>query len=180
MSEADMHESTVSPPYENYLLLGRVDVVPGYLDAEVPELEAKAGGKGSLSILQGADYGWTVLGSGLFTSDKMVAEKSDLVRRFTAAYIKAFKDVIADPKAAIDITAKANPEYEDKKDVLLEQLEADIDHTFTNADTKTHGLGWMAQSAWDQTLHVMSDQGVLKTPVKVDSVYTNKFIEAAH
>jgi len=38
--------STVSPPYESYLLLKRVQVVPGYIDAEVPELEAKAGGAG--------------------------------------------------------------------------------------------------------------------------------------
>ena len=73
-------------PYENYLLLGRVDAVPGYLDAEVPELEAKAGGPGSLSILQGSDFGYTVYGSGLFTSEKMIAEHSDLVQRFVNAY----------------------------------------------------------------------------------------------
>ena len=30
----------------------------GDVDAEVLELEAKAGGQGSLSILLGADYGW--------------------------------------------------------------------------------------------------------------------------
>ena len=50
MTMDDIKQSTVTPPYENYLLLGRVDAVPGYIDAEVPELEAKAGGPGSLSI----------------------------------------------------------------------------------------------------------------------------------
>ncbi|MGB7097180.1 MAG: ABC transporter substrate-binding protein, partial [Xanthobacteraceae bacterium] len=73
MTLDDIKQSTVNPPYENYLLLGRVDSVPGYLDAEVPELEAKAGGPGSLSILQGSDYGYVVYGSGLFTSEKMIA-----------------------------------------------------------------------------------------------------------
>src|SRR6185312_12530830 len=116
MTMNDIQQSTVNPPYENYLLLGRVDAVPGYLDAEVPELEAKAGGQGSLSILQGADYGWNVLGSGVFTSAKMIKEKPDLVQRFTKAYMAAFKDTIAHPKEAVDITAKANPEYADKKD----------------------------------------------------------------
>jgi NitT/TauT family transport system substrate-binding protein len=72
MTMNDIQQSTVNPPYENYLLLGRVDAVPGYLDAEVPELEAKAGGPGSLSIMQGSDFGYVVYGSGLFTSESMV------------------------------------------------------------------------------------------------------------
>jgi NitT/TauT family transport system substrate-binding protein len=42
MSEADLTKSTVSPPYENYLLLKKVDAVPGYIDAEVPERAARA------------------------------------------------------------------------------------------------------------------------------------------
>jgi NitT/TauT family transport system substrate-binding protein len=57
MTLDDIKQSTVTPPYENYLLLGRVDAVPGYIDAEVPELEAKAGGPGSLSIMLGSDFG---------------------------------------------------------------------------------------------------------------------------
>ncbi len=179
MSESDMKDSTVSPPYENYLLLGRVDVVPGYIDAEVPELEAKAGGEGSLSILLGADYGWDVLGSGVFTSDRMVAEKPDLVERFTAAYMEAFKYVIAHPQEAVEITAKANPEYAGKADVLLKQLQADIKSTFADADTDAHGLGWMSPGRWDKTIGVLTEQQVLKAPVKAADLYTNKFVEAA-
>ena len=109
MSLDDIKQSTVNPPYENYLLLGRVDAVPGYLDAEVPELEAKAGGPGSLSILQGSDFGYVVYGSGLFTSEKMIAEHSDVVQRFVNAYMQAFADVIKNPDEAADLTIKENP-----------------------------------------------------------------------
>src|SRR4051794_41013839 len=137
MTLEDIKQSTVTPPYENYLLLGRVDTVPGYVDAEVPELEAKAGGKGSLSILLGADYGWPVYGSGVFTSEKIIKEKPDLAKRFMAAYLHAFQDVIADPKAAASIIAKAVPEYAGKQEVLVAQLEADIAATFSSDETKT-------------------------------------------
>jgi NitT/TauT family transport system substrate-binding protein len=106
----DIQQSTVNPPYENYLLLGRVDAVPGYLDAEVPELEAKAGGPGSLSIMQGSDFGYVVYGSGLFTSERMIAERSDVVQRFVNAYVWAFADVIKNPDEAADLTIKENPE----------------------------------------------------------------------
>ena len=163
LTEKDMTISSVSPPYESYLLLGRVQTVVGYVDAEVPELEAKAGGPGSLSILLGSDYGWNAYGSGVFTSAKMIADKPDLVQRFVKSYKEAFDYVVAHPDEAAEITAKAAPGYAEKKDVLLAQLKADIASTFTSDDTKAHGLGWMTKNQWDQTLKTLSDQRVLKS-----------------
>ena len=176
LTEKDMTIATVSPPYESYLLLGRVQAVVGYIDAEVPELEAKAGGPGALSILLGSDYGWKAYGSGLFTSEKMISEKPDLVGRFVAAYKEAFDYVVNHPDEAAAITAKMAPGYADKKDVLLAQIKADIASTFTSDDTKEHGLGWMTKTQWEQTLKTLSDQGALKTVPPVDGVFTDKFL----
>src|SRR6478736_3896407 len=159
MSPDDIKQSTVNPPYENYLLLGRVDAVPGYVDAEVPELEAKAGGPGSLSILLGSDFGYAVYGSGVFTSEKMIAEKSDLVQRFVNAYLQAFADVIKSPEEAADIIIKANPQYAAKKDVLVKQIQADVKYTFFNDETKTKGIGWMNSDTWQKTVKLLVDQG---------------------
>jgi NitT/TauT family transport system substrate-binding protein len=180
MSLDDIKQSTVNPPYENYLLLGRVDPVPGYIDAEVPELEAKAGGTGSLSIMQGSDFGYAVYGSGLFTSEKMIAEKSDVVQRFVKAYMQAFADVVKDPKEAADIVAAANPEYAEKKDVLIKQIEADIKGTFFSPDTKAHGLGWMTKEGWSKTTKILLDQGTMSKPIDVDAAFTDKYLSAAN
>ncbi|WP_374372541.1 ABC transporter substrate-binding protein [Dongia sp.] len=177
MTEADVTKSTVSPPYENYLLLKRVDAVPGYIDAEVPELEAKAGGKGSLSIMLGADFGYQVYGSGVFTSEKIAEENPDLAKRFMAAYLRAFADVIADPAAAAAIVAKALPEYAEKQSVLVEQIEADIASTFNSDDTKAGGLGIMTEAKWQATLDTLQQQGLLKAPVAVKDVYTDAFLK---
>ncbi len=179
MSLDDITQSTVTPPYENYLLLGRVDAVPGYLDAEVPELEAKAGGPGSLSILQGSDFGYTVYGSGLFTSEKVIAERSDLVQRFVTAYVQAFADVAANPVEAADIIIKDNPEYAVKNDVLVAQLQADIKSTFFSPDTKANGLGWMTADYWEKTTKILLDQGAMKQAIKVDAAFTDKFLSGA-
>ncbi len=179
MSLSDINQSTVTPPYENYLLLGRVDAVPGYIDAEVPELEAKAGGPGSLSILQGSDFGYTVYGSGLFTSEKMIAERSDVVQRFVNAYMQAFADVVKDPQEAADIIIKANPEYGPKKDVLVKQIEADIKGTFFSDETKTHGIGWMTKERWEKTTKILLDQGAMKRAINVDAAFTDKFLSSA-
>jgi NitT/TauT family transport system substrate-binding protein len=179
MSFDDIKQSTVNPPYENYLLLGRVDTVPGYLDAEVPELEAKAGGDGSLSIMQGSDFGYVVYGSGLFTSEKMIADKSDLVQRFVTAYMQAFADVVASPEEAATIIIEANPEYASKKDVLIKQIQADVKSTFFSADTKANGLGWMNKDVWVKTIKILVDQGAMKQTIDADATFTDKFVKAS-
>ena len=180
MSMDDIKQSTVNPPYENYLLLGRVDTVPGYIDAEVPELEAKAGGPGSLSIMQGSDFGYTVYGSGLFTSQKMIAEHSDVVQRFVNAYMQAFADVAKNPNEAADIIVDANPEYATKKDVLVKQIEADIKGTFFSPDTKTNGLGWMTKDGWAKTTKILLDQGAMKTAIDLDATFNDKYLAGAN
>jgi NitT/TauT family transport system substrate-binding protein len=179
MTMDDIKQSTVTPPYENYLLLGRVDTVPGYIDAEVPELEAKAGGPGSLSIMQGSDFGYTVYGSGLFTSEKMIAERSDVVQRFVNAYIQAFADVIKSPGEAADIIIKANPEYGTKRDVLVKQIEADVKSTFFSEQTKTNGIGWMTKDYWEKTTKILVDQGAMKQSIDVSKAFTDKYLAAA-
>ncbi len=178
MSLADIKQTPVTPPYEDDLLSGKVDAVPGYIDAEVPVLEARSGGSGSLSILLGSDFGYTVLGSGLFTSERMIAERADLVQRFVKAYVKAFADVISNPEAAADSIIRANVDAP-PKDVLVKQLEADLKHTFLSSQTREHGIGWMTGEQWKETARVLAEQGVLNKPVDIDRAYDKSFLESA-
>ena len=180
MTLDDIKQSTVTPPYENYLLLGRVDAVPGYIDAEVPELEAKAGGPGSLSIMLGSDFGYTVYGSGLFTAAKVIAERPDLVQRFVNGYMRAFADVAQNPGEAADIIVRANPEYAPKRDVLVQQLEADIKSTFFSGETKARGLGWMTNERWQQTVKILVDQGAMKQTIDASAAFTDAFLAKAN
>lgn len=179
LSLSDIKQSTVTPPYENFLLLKRVDAVPGYIDAEVPELEAKAGGPGSLSILTGEQLGISSYGSGMFTSDKNIAERPDLVRRFVAAYMKAFADVVDDPAAAADVLIKHNPEYKDKRDMLIAQLQADIDYTFFSEHTKSHGLGWIDAGQWKATADLYKQQDALAAAFDDTKGFDMSFLEQA-
>jgi NitT/TauT family transport system substrate-binding protein len=176
---ADVKQSTVSPPYENYLVLGRVDAVPGYIDAEVPELEAKTGGPGSLSILQGSDFGLVNYGSGMFTSDKMIAEKPDLVQRFTKAYMQAFQYVIENPADAVNIVVKMNPEYKGKEEMLSKQLDADIKHTFFSEDSKTKGIGWISPTIWAESFRTFKELDAIDKAAVMSGGYDTRFVEKA-
>lgn len=179
LSRDDFEERSVTPPYENFLIQDQVDIVPCYIDAEVPELEDKAGGEGSLSILLGSDYGYDSLGSGLFTSSEMVESDPDLVQRFTDAYMRAFQYVIDNPEETASIIAEASPELAGKEDIYTAQIEADIDSTFTGPYTEKTGLGQMDPKAWEATVKVLDDEGVLDAPVDPATLYDNQFVEKA-
>ena len=87
------------------------------------------------------------------------------MQRFVKAYTQAFADVVKNPEEAADITVKANPEYADKRDVLVAQIEADIKSTFFSADTQAHGLGWMTEDTWQKTIKILVDQGAMKQSI---------------
>ncbi|MFQ5694045.1 MAG: hypothetical protein ACE5IM_13510, partial [Nitrospinota bacterium] len=58
-------------------------------------------------------------------------------------------------------------------------LQADIDSSFTNETTKARGLGWQTHERWRETQQILVDQGVIKTPVRVESLFTNRFLEGS-
>ena len=179
LDRSDLTERTVTPPYENYLLQDRVDTVTCYIDAEVPELQAKTGGEGSLSILLGSENGYDVYGSGLFTSQELIDENPELVQRFVNAYIKAFEYVSENPDETAQVLADSAPELKDKKDVFREQLQADIEHTFTSDLTDQKGLGAMDPAIWEKTVETLTSQKVIETAPEVDSLYDAQFVEQA-
>ncbi|PRX96762.1 ABC transporter substrate-binding protein [Allonocardiopsis opalescens] len=180
VDRAGIEEVTVTPPYENYLIEGQVDAVICYIDAEVPQLEDAAGGEGSLSILLGSDHGYDAYGSGLVTSDQMIAEDPELVQRFTDAYLRAFAYVVDNPEETARILAESAPEQADNADLFLRQLQADIDHTFTSETTEAAGLGAMDEERWTATVDTLAEQGVLDGPVEVADVYDPSFTETHH
>jgi NitT/TauT family transport system substrate-binding protein len=70
----------------------------------------------SAEVLQGSDSGYAVYASGLFTSEKLLVEKSDLVQ-WGIDEMTAFADVSKSPEEAADVVVEANPAYATDKDV---------------------------------------------------------------
>lgn len=178
LDRSTITEVTVKPPAEQYLLQGQIDALPGYVNAEIPELENLAGGPGSLDILLGADFGYNVFGSGLLTSDRLISTNPDLVSRFTKAYVKAFEFMLQNPEQAADILIAARPELAEKKDVLVKQIVAQTPLA-TSAVTEEHGLGYMDAAQWEATVNILLDQEVITTAPEIAKLFDNSFLPAA-
>ncbi len=172
-----IEERTVEPPYENFLLQDRVDVVPCYIDAEVPILEQATGGEGSLSIMLGADHGYEALGSGVFTNEELIESDPDLVQRFMNAYLRGLQWVIDNPEEAAQMLTEARPQLAENAELFTAQLQADIEETFTSEVTEKNGLGYMDPKAWDATVATLEDQDVLEDEVPPADAFDNTFVE---
>ena len=75
----------------------------------VAEAALKEAGK-SPKMLQWSDYGLTGYGNSVFASEALIARNPDLLKRFIAAYRKAIRAAVADPKAAAQALKAMVPE----------------------------------------------------------------------
>lgn len=169
-----VEEVSAAPPYEPLIMSGRVTALPGYIDAEIPILAEHAGGMDKLDILLGEDYGYKAFGTGVITNDKMIEENPDLVQRFVSAYLEAFQYTIDHPDEAVEVLLAAGAKL--SPTILRAQLQADIDHTFTNASTEKCGLGYMDPERWESTRDVLVNQKVIERAPKLETIYTNRFV----
>ena len=150
------------------LLTGTVDVWPGYLINEV--LAAKEKGF-DVSVVSPPDYGIDLYADTLFTTEKMLKEKPDVVRKFVAATLKGWSSAIAAPEEAAQITVKYG-------------LKLTYDHEFAmmkaslpllRPDAKP--VGSMDAANWTAAQKLLVDAGFQKAPVDVTKAFTVEFLK---
>jgi NitT/TauT family transport system substrate-binding protein len=150
------------------LLAGAVDVWPGYLINEV--LAAKEKGF-DVSVVSPPDYGIDLYADTLFTTEKMLKEKPDIVRKFVAATLKGWTGAIAAPEEAAQITVKYGSKL--TYDHELAMMKASLPLLKPDAQP----VGWMEAANWSATQKLLVDAGFQKTPVDIDKAFTVEFLK---
>jgi NitT/TauT family transport system substrate-binding protein len=147
------------------LLTGDIDVWPGYLINEV--LAAKEKGF-DVNIVAPSDYGVDIYADTLFTTEKMLKEKPDMVRKFVAATLQGWNSAIAAPEEAAKITVK----YGDKLtyDHELAMMKASI--PLLKPDDKP--VGYMDAAGWASAQQLLLGAGFQKDPVNVAEAFAAK------
>ena len=145
------------------LLAGSIDVWPGYLINEV--LEAKEKGF-AVNVIDPSSYGIDLYADTLFTTEKMLTEKPDVVRKFVAATLKGWNTAIAAPEEAAKITVK----YGDKLtyDHELAMMKASV--PLLKPDAKP--FGFMDEAGWSSAQKLLLAAGFQKNPVDVSKAFT--------
>jgi NitT/TauT family transport system substrate-binding protein len=116
-----------------------------------------------------AEAGYNPYSQGLFTSERMIQENPDLVRKVVAAVQKGWEKFLQNPSAARALVLKTNKDME----------KGPFDYawkTIKNGDYLGTPIGAMTAERW-QTVHdQLEEAGVLEKDVDPNEVWTDEFM----
>ena len=106
----------------------------------------------------------------IMTSDAMINDNPELVKRFLRAVSKGYEDAANNPDdAVLDLLANA-PELDEEIATLSQEYLAD--EYISDAEQ----WGVMKSSVWETFGQWMYDNGVISQPLDVDAAFTNEFL----
>jgi NitT/TauT family transport system substrate-binding protein len=170
--------TAMDPPLrETMLARGEVDAITGFTFTSLLNLEARGVKAEDVVVLPYADYGVKLYGNVIIASPKLIKENPAAIKAFLQAFTKGVKDVVANPKAAID-SVKArdgiiNVELEQRR------LKLAIDTVINSADARAEGFGQVKGPRLSLMASQVSDAFNTKTRVNADAVWNGAFLPSA-
>ena len=170
--------TAMDPPLrETMLVRGDIDAITGFTFTSLLNLEARGVKTDDVVVLQYPDYGVKLYGNVIIASPKLIKENPAAVKAFLAAFAKGMKDVIADPKAAIE-TVKArdgiiNTELETRR------LQLAIDTVINSPDARAEGFGQIKAPRLALMASQVSDAFGTKTRINPDVIWNGSFLPSA-
>ena len=150
----------------------RADAVPDYTTGQ-PFWE-KAVGKDNLVRMPWHQYGFDTYSMSIFASEKTINERNKVLRDFLAASYQGWRDVMDNPKAALEIFKKRVPDID--LALIEPNMMLGLDLMRTERYAK-NGIGWMDHGKMCGTVEFINTY-MPDMPRKVgcDEVFTNDFL----
>lgn len=146
----------------------KVDAIIVY-ETNEPTLLAQQGVY--VNLIKPRDYGINYYADTLFTTEKMIKEKPEVVKAFVAATMSGWQSAFQDKNSATNdvlaINITLNREHQQK---LIELSEALI----KRADGH---IGYSDYSEWVKLQNILIEQGIQKKRIDIDRVFTNKYLQ---
>ena len=127
------------PVREPMLAAGQLDAITGISYWSYINLKERGVPADDIVVLLMADYGVNLYGNAIVVNTKFAAEKPEAVRGFLRAFVKALKDTVRDPAAAVDSVIKRVEGT--RKEVELERLQMALRDNILTAEAKANGFG---------------------------------------
>jgi NitT/TauT family transport system substrate-binding protein len=150
----------------------RADAVPDYTTGE--PFYVKAIGKENLVRMPWSQHGFDTYSMSIVASDKTMQERTKVLRDFLLASYMGWRDVMADPKAALEIFKKRVPDID--LTIIEPNMMLGLELMATERYVK-NGIGWMERAKMCRTVEVINSY-MPDMPRKVgcDEVFTNDFL----
>lgn len=122
-----------------------------------------------INLMKPRDYGVNLYSDTLFTTEEMIRDHPDVVRKFVQATIQGWKDSFTDPKTAIDYVLKTNSSL--NRDQQTQFLE--LSKPLIAGDGN---IGVSAQSDWENMQKTLIKYQDMKNKINLTRAFTNEFI----
>lgn len=146
---------------------GEVDAILGSWIHEGVMLEQKGS---QLNIIHVLDY-MKMVGAGLVTSEKMISERPEIVRRMVRAIDRGQHDTFADPDEAFALSLDFVPDARGEKATAQRAALQAMLQLYGPQDT-----GPTSAAGWENTYQFMRAAGMLKSEFDPRSAFTNEFV----
>jgi len=149
----------------------RVDAVADYTTGR-PFYE-KAIGKGNVVMMPWADHGFDMYSMSIMASDKTMKERPKVLRAFLEASYLGWRDVMDNPKAALEIFKKRVPEID--LSIIEPNLMMGLDLMKTDRYA-AKGIGWIDDKKMCQSVDLVNTYMGVPTKVECKAVFTTEFL----
>ena len=148
----------------------RMDGVSDYTTG-LPLYE-KAGGKGNIVMMKWADFGFDLYAMSIMASAKTMKDKPKQLKAFIEASYMGWRDVMADPDAALAIQKKHVPELD--LSTIKENMAMGLDLKKTD-QYRTGGIGSIDDKRMCASVDLMNNYMTMPKKVECKDVYTQDF-----
>ena len=171
MKDSDLKLESVGYAQSELLVTGRIDAAVVYTINEPVQLKHL----GYETVLFSAADMTKMVGNGMITNEKMIAENPDLVGRMVRAFVKSIRWTSENPEEAYEICKLYVDGLADAEDPELQMkvLLATVDYF----DDGPLGFGFSDPEAWENMVAVLKNMGMISGSTDVSKVYTNDFVQ---
>jgi NitT/TauT family transport system substrate-binding protein len=135
------------------------------------EIDVKEGVKDTVS-LPTKDY-FPSMAQAILASDKIIAERPDMLRAIVQATLKGMQFVMDDPAKAALVYVEASPSFKGKEELMKKFLTNYTERTYKGQAT----LGAMDPQRLAAVQHFYKEQGFIDAELPVEQLYSNDFIK---
>ena len=135
-------------------------------------LYEKAAGKGNVAMMPWADFGFDMYSMSIIASEKTMKEKPKQLRAFLEASYMGWRDVMANPKEAMEILKKRVPEVD--VEVMTPNLMIGLGLMKTERYAK-NGIGWIDEKKMCDSVDLVNTYMGLPKKVECKAIYSTEF-----
>jgi len=169
IAKNDVNAQAVGPAaVASLVVAGTVDACACTPDWEI---DVKEGVKDTVS-LPTKDY-FQSMAQAILASDKIIAERPDMVRAIVKATLKGMQYVMEDPAKAALTYVEAAPSFKGKEELMKKILANYTERTYKGQSS----LGAMDPQRLANVQHFYKEQGFIETELPVGELYSNDFIQ---